>query len=319
MKDRILKYLREKQGYVSGQDIADNLGVSRAYIWKSIDSLRKEGYVIDSVSNKGYRLLEDPDSLKHELEDMVEKSPLVEKLYFFDTIDSTNTFAKSDEIEYGKNALVYSQHQTKGRGRLGRNWVSDANKGIYMSLCLFPDFRPDIASRITQLTALAVQRALEKQFDLDFRIKWPNDIFLGERKICGILTEMTTELDRIQKLIIGVGINTDITFEGELELIASSIASHTKKKISNSDIVESFLKEFNSLYEDFIKFASIDFIRYELNRLSNIIGKEVKYISAGKEKYVTALEIDSDGNLIVTDGKETEKLSFGEVSIRLNK
>jgi BirA family biotin operon repressor/biotin-[acetyl-CoA-carboxylase] ligase len=315
MKNTVLNMLRGSE-FVSGQSIGKELGVTRSYVWKLIKLLKEDGHIIESKSNKGYSLVFDNEKEKFEIEKLSSEFRLIEDVLYFNSIDSTNNYAKKDSVN--KNTLIFANGQTNGRGRLGRSWSSDLGKGIYMSLCLFPDFEPQIASKITQLTALAMVKALKKTSNLSYKIKWPNDIFLNSKKVAGILTEMTTELGKIHKLVIGIGVNVNNEImDQSIKDISTSIKIENNEEIDRVNIIREFLVQFEELYNTFLIRKSIDFINYELNSLSILIQKGVKYIANNQETEVTAKYIDNDGNLVVMINGNEKVLNYGEISIRL--
>lgn len=308
MKQKILKLLSENDDYVSGEAISKELGVSRSAIWKHMKALRDSGYEIESSPKRGYRLIKVSDVLNQEtLERVIIETTLLEKAVYLDTVGSTNDYAKS--IISGENLIVAAGEQTAGRGRRGRVWESEKAKGIFMSFLLHPDMPPQKASMVTQVAALAVARALGSDFD----VKWPNDIFYKGKKVCGILTEITTEIDRIEKLIIGIGINTKGRPD-ELKDISTSL-DEIGLEYSETEIVSGVISEFDELYQEFLSTDDLDFMIDELNERSNLIGESVTL--SGRKGIYTVISIIPNGNLVVRDDLyETQEIYFGEVSIR---
>ena len=212
LKNKVLKILLSNKEHVSGQAISDNLGVSRTAVWKAISSLKKDGYNIESVNNRGYLLLEKTDILNQvEIEQNIHSYKLLEPpvIIYMDEVDSTNTYAKSIADNLNKDFLVVSDMQTFGKGRLGRIWDSPSSTGIFMSLCIKPDIAIEKASMITLVMALSLCDAIEELYSLHPTIKWPNDIVINSKKISGILTEMSSDMDGIKYIISGVGINVN--------------------------------------------------------------------------------------------------------------
>lgn len=214
MKAEILRLLRESEDYVSGQRLCEELGVSRTAIWKVINQLKEEGYQVEAVQNRGYRIFDIPDVMsKEELESLlVGKTEWAgQEIHYFPEIDSTNIRAKQlAENGVSTGTLVVADRQTAGRGRRGRGWESPSGCSIYMSILLRPEFLPAKAPMLTLVMAYSVTESLRACTGLDLRIKWPNDIVLNGKKLVGILTEMSTEIDYINHVVIGVGINVNM-------------------------------------------------------------------------------------------------------------
>ena len=213
MKTEILKLLREQDGYLSGQQICETLGVSRTAVWKVMNQLKEEGYQIEAVPNKGYHLLQTPDILSvSEIESRLTTDHMARKLYYYDVTDSTNTDCKRYMEEEGVHGtLVVADMQRAGKGRRGRSWESPSGHAIFMSLGLKPEISPNKASMLTLVMALAVCDGIAGVTGQETGIKWPNDVVLHQKKICGILTEMSAEPDYINQVNIRVGINVNQT------------------------------------------------------------------------------------------------------------
>ena len=213
MKTEILRMLKISDGYVSGQMLCDTFGVSRTAIWKVINQLKEEGYEIEAASKKGYRMIKIPDILsKEEIESQIETKWAGRTTVYFDEVDSTNTRAKFLAEEGAVHGtLVAAEQQNAGKGRRGHTWESPRGNGIWMTLILKPDILPQSASMVTLIAALAIARSIKKSYGLDAKIKWPNDIVINGKKVCGILTEMSSDIETINYIIIGMGINANIT------------------------------------------------------------------------------------------------------------
>lgn len=322
MKEEIIKLLKEnKNNFISGEKISESIGITRAAVWKYIKAIKEEGYEIESVSRKGYKLTSSPDLLTFE-----EISPNLKTRFIgrnfvhLDTIDSTNNEAKKLAIDGSpEGTLVISEEQTMGRGRLGRNWISPKHKGIWMSLILRPEINPIQVSKITQVAAAAVCMALI-EMGIRTLIKWPNDIVLNDKKVCGILTEMSGELNRVNYVIVGIGINANIDkdeFPEDLKPIASSLKIEIGNYIKRKELVRRILNNFEELYEELINEETIKKSIEICKDNSALIGKEIKIIEKGKETRARALSLNEDGKLIVQykDGKVDELIS-GEISVR---
>lgn len=321
MKDKILHLLREDDNsFISGQIISDKFGVSRTAIWKYINALKEDGYEIESISKRGYRLLSSPDLLtSEEISDTLKTNYIGKNILYYQTIESTNNKAKELANSLNDGTIIISEEQTLGRGRLGRLWTSPKYKGIWMSIILKPDIDPQSVAKVTQIGAAALVTAL-KDFGIQAYIKWPNDIILNGKKVCGILTEMSAEINKVNYLVMGIGINVNIDadeFPEELRKTATSLSCETGHKISRKELLSSFLKNFEILYDEFIHKDNIKDTINICRENSILIGKEVKIIKRNEEFFGKAVDLSDSGELIVQypDGS-IEEIVSGEVSIR---
>ena len=205
--------LKETDDYLSGQEICERLNVSRTAVWKVIKQLETEGYEIEAVRNRGYRLRFLGDVLSQaELESSIDSEWAGKNILYFDETDSTNTeIKKAAEKDAPHGTLAVADYQSMGKGRRGRSWAAPHGVGIWMSLLLRPELPPTCASMLTLVAALAVADGIREVCDLEAKIKWPNDIVVNGKKVCGILTEMSTELECINYIVTGIGINGQIT------------------------------------------------------------------------------------------------------------
>ena len=320
MKEKILQILSEEEGYVSGQEICGRLGVSRTAVWKWLKKLREEGYEIESQTRKGYRLLGRPDILSaEEIRRFLPEGILPGRLEVFPVTDSTNEEAKrAYAAGFPDRSLFVADQQTAGKGRRGRNWNSPRGKDVFFSFLLRPDIPPECASMLTLIAALAGVRALSKQAEADYRIKWPNDIVLGGRKICGILTEMGADMDRIHYVVPGIGFNLNRTeFPEEIRSFAGSVYLETGQKICRSRLVADYVVEFMRRYEVFLKAPDLSSFMEEYNACLINAGQEVCLIRRGEKIRRTALGINERGELLVRDREgQIETVFSGEVSVR---
>ena len=256
MKTQILRMLRETDGYVSGQELCNKFGVSRTAVWKVINQLKDQGYEIDSVQNKGYHITKAPDVMtEEELQSCRKTKWAGQEIVYFDQIDSTNIKAKElAEQGYPSGTLVVADKQVAGRGRRGRNWDSPSGTGIFMTLMLKPEINPNNASMLTLVAALAVAEAIKDVTGLDARIKWPNDIVINGKKICGILTEMSAQFDYINPIVIGIGINVhNEAFPEEISAVAGSILLESGgRRFRRAEIIEKTLEHFEEYYEIYL-------------------------------------------------------------------
>lgn len=312
MRYKILELLKEKNGFVSGEEIGAALGISRAAVWKNMAKLKEEGYCIESVSNRGYRLIQSGDILNK-----VEIG--IENCIFYPVTDSTNLRAKAAALsgDFKDGLLVVCGRQTEGRGRLGRSW-EDKGKNVCMSFVFKPDIPPVEAPVLTLVTGLAVTDALKESTGLDVGIKWPNDIILNGKKLCGILTEMNAEMEKINFVVTGIGINVnEDSFGEEIKNKATSLLIETGHSFKRVEIIRACAKKILEYYDKFRKSGFDAFIK-DYNHTCINIGKEVKAIYKNNEIKGVAVGVTSDGALLIrkTDGEEIAVKS-GEVSLRL--
>jgi len=333
VKYTILKKLEEHfPHYVSGEAISEMLGVSRTAIWKHINELRKEGYIIESSSKKGYRLQVLPDVLNvHEIKKGLETRILGREIECFESISSTNTYAKEIAQKGCKDGtVVVANCQTQGRGRLGRQWNSEPGKGIWMSVVLKPEILPQDIQIITLAAAVAVVKAIKAATGIETGIKWPNDIILDGKKLCGILTEMICEMERINCLILGIGINVNhdmSDFPPDLSDKAISLKMYIDQKnnadksienmpVRRSEIIKNVLNELEILYRE-INNGNVTKIANEWKKYSVTIGSRVKVVIKEIEYTGTAIDITDDGKLVVRcDDGVTREILSGEISVR---
>jgi len=320
MKSKILNILKvDENEFVSGAQISEALHISRQAVSKHINNLKKQGYHIESVSRKGHRLLESTEMYNQsELLSELSTQSMGRELVFLETVGSTNDYAKRLAMAGTDKMVVISDEQTSGKGRLGRNWTSEKGTGVWMSVVLKPDIEPSEAPKITQIAAAAMIQAIEKEVNVEIQVKWPNDLILNKKKVCGILTEMSAELGGINYVIVGLGVNVNQTSMPE-ELIdkATSLKMGLDKTISRKSIVLNFLEMFEYLYDDFIETRSLMKTIDICKKKSILLGKTVRIITKAGTRIVQVNDINEDGHLMVIneDGKE-EAIFYGEVSVR---
>lgn len=320
MKRKILTMLRENGAYVSGQQLCERLGVSRTAVWKTINALKAEGYEIEAVQNKGYCLLQAPDVLTEaevgsRRTDRWREAPLI----VYTETDSTNNQARRLAQEGNpEGTLVVADRQTRGKGRRGRVWETPAGAGIAMSFVLKPEIAPQDASQLTILAALASLRAVRDVSGIDCAIKWPNDLVLNRRKLCGILTEMNLEEDYIQQIVVGIGFNVHHeTFPESLADKATSLYLETGRKYSRAEIVCRVMQHFANYYDQFLEQRNLAFVREEYNQLLISRGESVRVLGVGQEWSGRSLGINDTGSLLVeTERGEIREVLAGEVSVR---
>ncbi|MDO4941836.1 MAG: biotin--[acetyl-CoA-carboxylase] ligase [Lachnospiraceae bacterium] len=320
MKTKILTYLRNTDQYLSGEQLSQQFGVSRTAVWKYMKQLKEEGYQIESVPRKGYRLIETADRItSSEILSQNKASWIGKEIEYFESTDSTNNRIRSFAEEGRKQGLLaVAEEQTGGKGRRGRSWDSPPGTGIWMSLLLKPCIEPHKASMITILAALAMARAIEKVTDLSPKIKWPNDIVINRKKTCGILTEMSAELEEIRYIILGIGINANTeSFNRDIADKATSIYLENGEKIKRAKLIAEFCMEFEQLYEEFLRCGDLHTIKEAYESYLINIGKIVKIMKNRREEIRKAIGINELGELVVEDAEGRKEIVFsGEVSVR---
>src|SRR3989344_9407838 len=250
MQTQILKFLKESEGYVSGEEISRRCGMSRAAIWKYMQELRQEGFDVVAVPHLGYKLVATPDKLlPSEIQHGLKTQYLGKKIVYEDTGPSTMDVAFRLGMEGAvEGTLVCAEGQTKGKGRLGRHWNSPKGKGIYMSVILRPSLPPTEVAQLTLLAAVAVCEAVQRVSGVAARIKWPNDILVEDRKLAGILTELSAETDRVRFGVIGIGVNVNTPLS-LLPATATSLKEEAQKKVSRGELVQEILRVLEDWYE----------------------------------------------------------------------
>ena len=320
MKAKILQVLREADGYVSGQQLCEQFGVSRTAVWKAINQLREQGYEIDSVSNKGYCIRSTPDLLgKNELLSLQKTAWIGHRLESFDVIGSTNTTAMQRAEEGAPHGtLVVADRQDSGKGRRGRSWMMPAGIAIAMSIVLKPEeLLPGNAPMLTLVSALAVVRAMKEQTGLDAMIKWPNDIVINGKKVCGMLTEMSTQIDYINHIVVGIGINVhNEQFPEELSDRATSLFLESGKHFNRAALVEAVCEAFESYYEIFMRTQDLSGLQAEYDRYMVNKDRQVRILDPLGEYEGKALGITARGELLVETEEGIRTVDSGEVSVR---
>ena len=338
MKYEIVQLLKDAApGYVSGGELGKRFDVSRTAVWKYIGELRQEGYSIEASSRKGYRLLSSEDRLNaYEIACGLNTSIIGRDVLYFDSLDSTNNYAHKLAAEgcCGGMSVITGQ-QTAGKGRLGRSWESPADKGIYMSVVLRPPLAPAETQIFTLAAAVAVANAISEETGMNAGIKWPNDLILQGRKVCGILLEMNSEVDRVNYIVLGIGINysqneedfpeelrgraISLKMATEILKVSSSVANVGKGAgigFSRISIVRSVLRELDAVIQ-FVLADNHSTVLEMWRNKSVTLGREVSFRLKDVEYTGTAIDITTDGRLSVlcSDGVCRELLS-GEVSVR---
>jgi BirA family biotin operon repressor/biotin-[acetyl-CoA-carboxylase] ligase len=320
LDEKMLEVLREGKGsHISGEEMCKRAGISRAAIWKRIEKLREEGYDIEATPHLGYRLIGVPDSLiPGEVKWKLGTKVLGGEIISYKKVDSTNDIAyELAEKKMKEGTVIIAEEQAQGKGRHGREWVSPPKGGIYMSCILRPEMEPSEIPKITLLAAVAVAKAIRAVTGLPASIKWPNDILIDGKKVCGILTEMKAEQDRVAFIILGIGVNvntpsktlpkTATSLKAELHNIGKDAA------ISRIELARNILESVEKYY-DILKDNGASSIIEEWKKLSGMLGSKVKVILPKRQFEGKAHTIDRDGALIVRLASGVlERVSSGDV------
>ncbi|HUL24013.1 MAG TPA: biotin--[acetyl-CoA-carboxylase] ligase [Thermodesulfobacteriota bacterium] len=322
MDEEILQLLRDHASeFLSGEEIRRRLRVSRTAVWKRIQRLRAQGYEIKASTHSGYRLLASPDLLTpSEIKPLLKTKWIGKTIHHFDALDSTNSKAYQLALEGAEEGeVVIAESQEKGKGRLGRPWVSPPFLNLYLSVILRPRIPPHQASLITLMAAVATADAIQKVSGLRPLIKWPNDILLRNRKVAGLLNEIHSEIDRVHFVILGVGVNLNAdenTFPEEIRAIATSVKMEMGQTISRKAFLRSLLQALEEWYSIFLEEGSGVLLRAWRN-WAQIEGRRVKVTSFGETLTGTAVDVDSDGALIMEteEGKRTRVVA-GDVEYK---
>ena len=320
MKSEILAALRESQDYVSGQELCEKLQVSRTAIWKKIKELQGEGYEIEAVPNRGYRIVGCPDIIAaEEVESRLKSKWAGHPIKYFEEITSTNQYAKRiGEEGAPEGTLVVADEQTQGKGRSGRVWSTPHGTAIAMTLLIRPKLPPASISMVTLVMGLAVARACRELYHLPVGIKWPNDVVIHGKKLCGILTELSAEMMSVNYVVIGTGINVNVKeFPEEIRKTATSIALELGHETGRAELIASCMEYFEVYYEKFIQAGDLSPLMEEYNELLLNRDQKVRVLEPGREYTGTALGINQNGELLVVreDGTRTAVYA-GEVSVR---
>ncbi len=324
-RDRVLQILYRKNGEcVSSSEITGELGITRSAVFKIINELKKQGFDIESIHHRGYRLGNEKDIISPEIiNEIIEKEGMNRSIQYFERVDSTNTFAKKIIME-GESYpdIIIANEQEQGRGRLGREFYSPKGTGIYCSFILDPFIKIENSILVTVAASVAVSRAIEKVTKKDTRIKWINDIYIDDKKVCGILTEAVTDFETgiIGKIILGIGINFNTpseSFPDEITDRASSVFMDDTFGVTRNQLIAQLIIEIDECMNDI---ENDEIIRYYRNK-SLVLGKMLEITYFGQEKPIQgkAVDIDRNGFLIIETKNGLLTLNSGEVSIRQNK
>lgn len=316
----VLTALREKDDYVSGQELCERFQVSRTAVWKRIRQLQADGYEIEAVPNRGYRIAGYPDVIAaEEVESRLKTEWMGHPVRYFEVIDSTNQYAKKAAEEGApEGLLVISDEQTAGKGRSGRHWTTPPGTAIAMTILLRPKIAADRISMTTLVMGLAVSEAVRELYDVPAGIKWPNDVVIDGKKICGILTEMTTDMVSVSYIVVGTGINANIdVFPEELKDTAVSLKMILGHEVNRAELIASVMKYFERYYEQYIAAGDLSAVMDRYNELLLNRGRAVRVLEPGNEYTGVAEGIDTLGELLVRREDGTvSRVYAGEVSVR---
>jgi BirA family biotin operon repressor/biotin-[acetyl-CoA-carboxylase] ligase len=313
--------LRENPDGVSGAELAEQLGISRAAVWARIEELRSLDYEIEAGPHFGYRLVSAPDALHaDDLLARLGKTRVIGRdIRVFEQTTSTNDVIEKlarDGVKEG--AVVFAESQTKGRGRLGRKWISPERKGLWFSVLLRPDLRPQEATQLTVASATALRRAIQSETGLHPEIKWPNDILIGGKKVAGILTELSAELDRVRHVILGIGVDVNLgagEFPPELRKLATSLKIESGRAISRAELATAILRELDA---DYARICGGGFaeVADEWQEHCKTIGRQVTIQIGERRIRGRAESLDDDGALLLrTDHGRLERITGGDVTL----
>jgi BirA family biotin operon repressor/biotin-[acetyl-CoA-carboxylase] ligase len=317
---KILTSLRES-GSVSGADLSRKLGVSRAAIWARIEELRALGYDIEASPHFGYRLRSVPDVLHADdlMARLGAKRIIGRDIRVFQETTSTNDMADRMARDGVKEGMViFAESQTKGRGRLGRKWISPSGKGLWFSVLLRPDMRPQAATQLTVVAATALSRAIRSHTNLKPEIKWPNDLLIRGRKVAGVLTELSAELDRVKYIVLGVGVDVNLgadEFPSDLKSIATSLRIETGQPVNRAELAVAILRELDRDYAR-INEGQFESLADEWQEQCITVGREVTICMGERSIRGHAESLDADGALLVrTQHGRLERIIGGDVTL----
>ncbi len=323
MKQRVLSLLKAAPGtYISGEEISQVLGITRSAVWKHMEHLREEGYVIDSVSRKGYKILSAPDLLyPAEILEGLDTKVFGREIHHFHEVDSTNNFAKKLAEEGApEGTVVLAEEQIGGRGRLERAWQAPPG-GIWMTAVLRPDIQPYLAPSLTLVAAVAVVQAVKAVTGLDLLIKWPNDVYLEGGKVCGILTEMKAEMDKVHYIVIGIGLNVNIDL-AEFQKAApdaGSLSAVLHRPVDRKKMTRELLSRLEDNYLVFCR-EGMDPLLEEWRKHNFTLGRTVVLKQGDRVFTGMAEDITPEGALLLRDEQgNTRPFYSGEVTVLKSK
>ena len=318
---KVLTFLQtHNTEYLSGQDLSDVLRISRVAVWKHIKKIQELGYTVESKQKLGYKLTKNSDALlPWEITSGLKTKTIGQQAFYFDSTDSTqNQALKMAERQENNGAIIVAEKQTGGRGRSGRRWISPKG-GIWFSIILHPRFDISITTLFPIASALALSIALEKTFRISPELKWPNDITIKGKKLAGMLVDVSLESNKIENLVLGVGINFDVNvkqieknLKGTPNFYGVASLNEFKVNVRPVELVQSFLVELEKIYK-LLDAKQTKKIISEWTKRSSTIGKNVKLNTADGEIKGKAIRIDDDGALVVSNNKNTDRVIAGDV------
>ena len=319
-KNDVLQALMQQETAISGERLARRLGISRNSVWKAIEQLRQEGYVVEAVTNRGYRLVSVPNRISQpEIVRWLKAGTIGARMEIHKTLDSTNTRAKAVAATGAPHGyLVIAESQVSGRGRFGRPFFSPEHSGVYITYVLRPKMLAEQAVMITSMAAVAVARAIETVADVEVKIKWVNDLYINARKVCGILCEasMDFESGQLEYAVLGIGINvTAMSFPAELADIATSIENECGRSVSRSRLIAEISNQLEALYN---QLETREFMKESRER-SNVIGREVVVLRGDERFAAKVLDIDESGRLVIQTAEGVSRVGSGEISLKFIK
>lgn len=318
-KQKILSTLLRAQQHVSGEQLCRELGVSRAAVWKAIEQLRQDGYAIEAAPRRGYRLTAKPDRLERaQIETALHGHPWQERVSVFPSVDSTNNVCKRLAAEGApEGTAVFSAVQTAGRGRRGRTFASPEG-GLYGSVLLRPKAQPEALLHLTAMAAVAAARAIDAVSGVYPGIKWTNDLVLGKRKLCGILTELSIEAETrlVEYVVVGIGINcAPVPLPASVADMATSLAAETGRAVDRNTLAAELVKALHEMEQALFTEQAVWLREFAAHCVT--LGQTVQLLRGDEVRLAHADGIDAQGALLVTlpDGSR-ETISCGEVSVR---
>jgi BirA family biotin operon repressor/biotin-[acetyl-CoA-carboxylase] ligase len=318
-KEKILHLLRASRSeFLSGEELARKTGVSRTMVWKHIKSLERDGFGIEAVPSQGYRITSEPDILRqNDIKPGLKTKVIGKEIHLFSEISSTNTLAMEMASRGApQGAVVIAETQTGGKGRLGRKWISPKGN-LYFSVILRPDIPLHKAPLSTLMGAVAVATAIRKVCQVHAAIKWPNDILISGKKVCGLLTEMSAEQDRIKHIVLGIGVDVNLepdVLPSDIRAVTTSLALETRQKINRTALLQEILRELDHWYHVFLHDPAN--VLKEWERLNMTIGSRIAVSGGGEVLEGLAQGLDAEGRLIVKlDDGTARTVAAGDVTI----
>ena len=318
---KVLSFLKSHNTeYLSGQDLSDVLRISRVAVWKHIKKIRELGYKIESKQKLGYRLESSTDKLlPWEITSGLKTKAFGKHTHYFDSVDSTQNQAMKMASEASNGTLIIAEKQTSGKGRLGRKWISPKG-GIWLSIILHPKFDMSVITLFPIASALALSNAIEKTLNIKSELKWPNDITINGKKVAGMLVDASIESNKIENMILGVGINYNVEVK-QIEKIlkdtpnfygVTSLSEHNKT-IKPVLLVQSFLLELEEIY-NLLNKGEVKKITRDWTKKSSTIGQNIELITEDEKIKGKAIRIDEDGALVISSNKKNKRITSGDIT-----